>query len=328
MAPIEIPITAAASNLNIAGPERFSNSQSGRGGFRLPSFSPEEPALWFAQVELSFNSPELQTEGDRFRAVATALPMQLALEVSELIYNPPTEQPYTALKNRLLQKLQKSEKERIRSLIDTSSIPCATAAFPSTRVLREIRKLAAGVGVSDAVLKELFLAKVRAHLRPFIVATSSGKTLEEMAELADTLFTDSVPPHSAHSASLGSVSNITLESVLKEITNIAKSVAQTNAQATAEMSRIVSSVRTDYEPRYSRAPDRDRRSHFSPSPYRSSNNHGASRNRSSQRSASRSRSDDDLCWYHQRFGDQARKCVNTCPRFSQFSSGNANNDVQ
>ncbi|KAF2346241.1 Reverse transcriptase domain [Trinorchestia longiramus] len=61
-------------------------------------------------------------------------------------------------------------------------------------VLSHIRKVAAGVGLSDVLLREYFTSRLPSHVQPFMVQFPDDKPLDELAALADKLFELSPEP--------------------------------------------------------------------------------------------------------------------------------------
>ncbi|KAF2349023.1 Zinc finger CCHC-type [Trinorchestia longiramus] len=59
-------------------------------------------------------------------------------------------------------------------------------------VLSHIRKVAAGEGLSDVLLREYFTSRLPSHVQPFMVQFPDDKPLDELAALTDKLF--ELPP--------------------------------------------------------------------------------------------------------------------------------------
>ncbi|KAF2352199.1 hypothetical protein FHG87_017046 [Trinorchestia longiramus] len=156
--------------------------------FRLPAFLSEEPQMWFTQAEISFRQLGITDEETKFCCVSTALSPKVAVLVDQFITNPQGTEPYTVLKRNLLTKLQLSASKTIQSLVDQSRIPCASSSFLPSMVLSHIRKVAAGVDLSDVLLREYFTSRLPSHVQPFMVQFPDDKPLDELAALADKLF--------------------------------------------------------------------------------------------------------------------------------------------
>lgn len=141
-----------------------------------------------------------------------------------------------------------------------------------SQLLREMRSLA-GNQVKDDFLKTIYLQRLPANLRTIVA--SSSDTLDNLAEMADRILDYSNSTSfvcSTQSAHLVEPSLITQPD---RLSNIEGQVAE-----------LTSTINSLLLPRF----------------------RARSRSRSSQaRGYSNS-----LCWYHQNFGNRARKCVSPC----------------
>jgi hypothetical protein len=84
---------------------------------RLPPFCTERPAMWFAQENAKFFLTGVSSETKKFFHVIKQLEHRYAAEVEDIINSPPERDPYTKLRNELLQRLSPSTQHRIRHLL-------------------------------------------------------------------------------------------------------------------------------------------------------------------------------------------------------------------
>jgi hypothetical protein len=89
---------------------------------RLPPFSVEGPALWFAQAEAQFSLAGISNELTKFYYVVSQLDCQYAAEVKDIIISPPQQDPYTKLKTELLRRLSPSTEQRASQSTDTTEV--------------------------------------------------------------------------------------------------------------------------------------------------------------------------------------------------------------
>lgn len=73
-------------------------------GVRLPPFDATDPQLCFAVAKHSFEAAGITTEKTKFRYVASVLEWRYMREVKDVLLAPP-DQPYSALKAALIQRL-------------------------------------------------------------------------------------------------------------------------------------------------------------------------------------------------------------------------------
>jgi len=69
-----------------------------RAAVHLPRFWPDRPGILFAQAEAQFILAAVTREKTKFNYVTSQLEYRQAAEVEDIIITPPTEEPYTTLK--------------------------------------------------------------------------------------------------------------------------------------------------------------------------------------------------------------------------------------
>ena len=69
---------------------------------KLPTFWTSQPAVWFAQTEAQFTLRGITTDATKYFYVLAALDQDTATRLLDLISNPPDNEKYGTLKDRLL----------------------------------------------------------------------------------------------------------------------------------------------------------------------------------------------------------------------------------
>ena len=70
---------------------------------KLPQFWAAEPQIWFAQAEAQFALRKIVSDDTKYYYILSALDQSTASRLKDFISNPPEEDKYDALKDRLLE---------------------------------------------------------------------------------------------------------------------------------------------------------------------------------------------------------------------------------
>lgn len=255
-------------------------------GVKIPPFWPEEPGLWFAQVEGQFLISGITSDATKFYHVVAQLDQQYAAEVKDIIISPPAENKYIKLKTELTKRLSASQEKKVKQLLMHEEL----GDRKPSQFLRHLQTLA-GPNVPDSFLRTLWSSRLPHNIQT-VIASQTDVPLETVADLADRIY-EIVPIPVAPVIAAADGSSI-INNMAKQVEALTKEVASLKA-------------------RLSRSPSWHRRNQRS----QSQENHRS-------RSRSRSRSGDwntSYCWYHNRFGGKATRCTTPC-KFNA-TSGNA-----
>ncbi|XP_023316011.1 uncharacterized protein LOC111693961 [Trichogramma pretiosum] len=253
-------------------PPRYVN----RVAVKLPAFWMDKPAVWFAQAEAQFALADITVELTKYYHVISQLDVRAAAEVEDIISNPPGVEPYTNLKQHLIQRLSTSEEQRVRQLLHDEEL----GDRKPSQFLRHLKSLASPTAVQPNLLRHLWLRRLPTHVQAVLTARPE-LSLEQLSDLADKIVEIS-PISSVHAVADAA------EQVCPPNDSLLSAIRELTLEVSALRSRNVE-----------RSPQRRSRSH----------NHSRNRNRS--KSSNRPRDSDKLCWYCFRFGSKAKKCL--CP---------------
>lgn len=144
----------------------------------LLKFFPEDPALWFAQIQGQFTLNKITSDAMKFQLVITQLSTQYAAKVADIIKNPPAMQKYEKLKTELIKRLSVSTSEQqLNHVVMGNEKP--------SEFLRRLRDACSGL--SDEDLRTIWSNRLPVNIQS-VVKPLSNNSLEEIAALADRVY--------------------------------------------------------------------------------------------------------------------------------------------
>lgn len=240
---------------------------------KLPPIWKGNIRLWFTQVECSFELSEVTRYSTKYNHLVAVIDPETLTAVSDILLNPPATEKYEALKRRLIAEFSDSENARVKKLLSDVNL----GDEKPSHLLRRMRDLA-GQSVKDDFLKNLWSQRLPVDIQTIL--SVSSEPLDNLARLADTIAeVNSNPSHSGvFAASSDPVSRETKKSTPKDDSSLRSEIA---------------ALRREVE-RLSRSHSRSRRGRVNRSPHHRKNSRGR------------------YCYYHTKFGKEARKCQGQC----------------
>lgn len=263
---------------------------------RLPPFWPNNPALWFAQVEASFLCSGVTADTTKFALVVSQLDHRYAAEVEDIITAPPAADAYTRLKNELIRRMSESQEERVRQVLTQEDI----GDRKPSQYLRHLRSKVDAHTVPDTLLRTLWSSRLPPQVKA-IVASQTEMSLDAVADLADRI-QDAIVPASCTNAAVTCSSTMKqgmpdYENLLSKIESLSQQMNENLLNKVDALTKQMSGLLTEHNSK-----ERFRR---------------RSRSRSSSNRSPSSSKQAGMCWYHQRFGEQAHKCNLPCTYLQQ-----------
>lgn len=248
--------------------------------FKLPEFWPNDPIIWFTQIDAIFATRKVISDKAKFNILLASLSPELATEVRDVLLDPPTRDAYLKLKEAILKRTSLSVQKRIQQLLSNEELGDKT---PS-QLLRRMQQLLGDKAstMDKSILKEMFVKRLPINVKIILSTFGEDSSLESQAEIADKIMENS--PNLFFSDTEGLNLNNTNKacSCQEDLSRLSREVA--------ELGEIIKSLKPQ---------------HNSPS--------RRSRNRSPSNSSR-------FCYYHRRFGKQAHKCISPCAWSSENSS--------
>lgn len=244
---------------------------------RIPPFWRDKPRLWFFSFEAA-TADQRKSQAQLAQMVLTQLDKQDIEQIADLLYKPPETGLYNALKDRLITAYEESDSQQFQKLLSEMEL----GDQKPSQLLRRMRNLARDK-VPDSTLQLLWTTHLPSHVSSVLAVSesfSSKTKLDDLALLADKMMerTAQVSAVSTTPAAIPSPAAMTshpdTQFLVNEIRKLSLEIAELKS-------------RPQYE------------------------NRRWNRQRSSSRSRSHSRKA-QFCYYHRRFGDDARKCDPPC----------------
>lgn len=283
--PLEMA-NAAEGTRKIGGGTNASGSTQGDGselcrvGVKVPPFWPEEPAVWFAQLEMQFDLAGITSDRTKFAYAVSQLETPYVSHIKDIVITPPSENRYEKLKVELVKRLSASQENKTKQLLMHEEL----GDRKPSNFMRHLRSLA-GPSVPDEFIRTIWTSRLPTNLQT-IVASQAKVDLDTVADLADRVHDIVQPsPHVASTSASATVSPLeTRIAQLEELIRGRKHFQNNNFRG-------------------GRYRGRSR-----------SNNGRRSRNNSKERPDNHPH-----CWYHFTFGARAKKCSQPCTFQSENS---------
>lgn len=266
----------------------------------VANFDEQHPECWFMIFEYSLQTQtKITSSKAKFGHLISRLSTSVLSKVIDKVKNADPVQPYEVLKAAIIANYCSSRSERIRTILERE---CLGDRKPS-EFLNELYRMKGDINIGEDVMREIFTKRLPASIQPTL-SIFHDHDLQSLAVMADRMI--EVTP----SASISAVSLSKTASCLPVVTQPSVSVnpdlvnqlLQDNRELKLQIRSLCDELKSLTSSLRGRSMSR------SPSSHRGFN-------RSSSRSKQPSHKN---CWYHYKYGANAKKCIEPC----EFSSGN------
>ena len=151
-------------------------------GLKLGTFWTDRPAVWFAQAESQFKIKKITVESTMFHHVLVALDNKTSGEVEHVITDPPEDNPYSALKEALLEAFEKTPAQKDREFMTIRSLGDLTP----TAMLRKMRRLRPKPEHDSTIFRWSFLRILLLEVSNILVVMED-EPLDALAKKADRI---------------------------------------------------------------------------------------------------------------------------------------------
>lgn len=236
----------------------------------------------------------MTTESTKFGHVVGALKPEYVTEVADIIMDPPS-QPYSKLKAELIRRIGPSQVQKTRRVLEHEEM----GDRKPSQFLRHLRYLG-GSTVTEELLRILWLSRLPASMRA-ILATQQDTELDRVADFADSIADTMGPRTQVAEASAGPSTQPS-----GGMQDVEAQLCAKMEQLTATFQRELAAIRQELRSGPRDVEDR-----------RGAGNRPRPRSRSRQ---SRLQRRGGKCFYHYKYGADARRCEAPC---NWSGSGNA-----
>lgn len=255
----------------------MTNDSNQISSFKLPPFWISCPEAWFIQTEMQFNVKRVIDDTIKYQHVIIALPQEVITKILDILQNPPTVNKYGFIKKVLCDRFSLSEEKRLEQLFSDKQI----GDRKPSEFYRDMSNIAGSVTmIGSDLLYKLWLRKLPQELQIHLTSTNL-ENLDDKLNLADKIW-DVLHKNQISQINSGCVTNDN-QNLFEHFSKITSQICQNLDKLSIEVSEI----------RSARPKDRN-----------NSNNRRNSR--------SRSRPKFDKCWYHFKYGSNARRCIPPC----------------
>ena len=253
--------------------DNTSSNEVNKVAVKFPPFWDRDADLWFINIEAQFVLSNITQDTTKYYAVVSSLNSEALSHVSDIVRNPPANDRYKVLKDRLIAEFSDSEQKRVKDLL----VHTVLGDDRPSHLLRKMRQLADNK-VGEEFLKTLWIQRLPKETQA-IVSVSDGN-LDKLAQMADKI----------------------VEIAHPQIAEMQRTKAFDHGDRADELANLQAQVAalTEQVSRLSRP------SYRRENRYRSKSGHGRNRSQTPKRRNS------DFCWYHDTFGGKARQCRPPC----------------
>eukprot|EP00794_Sanderia_malayensis_P005010 gene5010-biopygen4076 len=200
---------------------------------KLPPFWPNNPELWFAQVECQFESRSITIQSTKFNYVVAILQPEIAQEVRDLLVNRPAQNAYDRLKEALIKRTSTSEQKRLHQLLVAEEL----GDGKPSQLLRRMQQLQGGNNLEPNILRQLFLQRLPRNAQLILASSPDTVPLDDLAALADKILEVAGPPQaiSAISMQKSALTNTKMEEMQGQINQLTTQIQALTSQLKTQL---------------------------------------------------------------------------------------------
>lgn len=262
----------------------------------LPQFYFSNPATWFLQAESQFSLFKITSDATKYCLIISKLPSEIVDSIMEIIETLPENNKYDTVKSAIIKRQSLSDAMRLDRLIEREDL----GDRKPSDAYRTMKRLA-GESFQQSTILDLWFRRLPANVSA-ILSAFRDKPIEDLLDIGDRVY-----------ESQGSRSNVSEASMPRPAPlRVSRSQVPHNDPLETRLAHVEElltqmALNSPVNPRHQS---------------RSRSRSGSRFNRNF-RSPVRNNSN-DVCWYHRKYGSNARRCLLPCSRSSELTTNQQN----
>ncbi|XP_043262246.1 uncharacterized protein LOC122403031 [Colletes gigas] len=270
---------------------------------QLPAFMKERPDIWFYLIEAEFAAARTRSDDVKYNATLRALDPDTLHQITDIISTPPTTNKYATLKQTIIKRVAESRQKQMYRLLNDLVL----GDKKPSQLLREMRDLAAD-SINKEMLHNLWVSRLPNSIRPLLIISDALK-LDALAEMADRLM---------ETVTLSEPNTLRPLSTMAAVSQSERPKTPPPSALAAQLTELQSAMAFCMKTILDVQKQQQQQQQMFESGR--SNHRGRSMSRSQDRNR-RSSSQQGSCYYHRRFGQDAKRCTTPCT-YKTHNQGN------
>ena len=283
-------------------------STPGRKKPDMPAFDQQNVLIWIKRLQAAYDRANVTLAKDKFAYLESTFDISFNPCINDFLFNSNnTDDDWNNFIAYMKLEYGPTRRQKARKLI--GELP--RNGMKPSQYMAQLEEEVKDVTLDD-VKKEHLLKTIPPRIREILGKAVETKTAKEVAKLADDYFDNQGRPIEKSATSISHVAS--------QQPSTATSVSSSFTPAFDDDDTDVNFVR---KPNFKARQRSQSRPRFNSNAKQSYNSSAAATASSSNSTASPSRqqqSNNSLCRFHRKFGDNATKCVSDCPRHPAFVS--------
>jgi hypothetical protein len=253
----------------------------------FPKFWTQDPEAWFHVAESLFRLHKVTNQNSMYGYVISEIPYDAMKDLKDILRTVPPTNPYDYLRAEVIARIAPNNEQKLRQLLSVEEMGDSTP----WQFLRRMRELA-GPSFPDQALRTIWMDRLPSNYPP-LLASIAGQTLDQLGAISDSI-------HTALAGQRPTVNAVSANAPPPVAAARPLSATDELLSAVKELTKRMSAIETELHGGNNSRPSRSRNRY--------------ERGKSGNRSVSRPLLGSGLCYYHDKFGDNARLCTPGCKR--------------